>query len=276
MRLRYRAGLVGLMATVVIGAAGCAPTDSTMAVPAPSESATQEPSPASEPTSTEEAPTPAAESSPAQAAFAPSKTPTPTSSPTPDAEVTMDSGQNEAKAAQIAAQQKAKQSESSSSTPSPAVGGGGSAAGTSGGAGSAPSAKPSSSKPKADVDPRCEYGEVLCISKSTNKMHFMKEGEIQATVDVRFGKESDPKKRTREGNFLVFRKEVDHVSNLYDSEMPFSMFFSGGQAVHYSTDFAARGYAGNSHGCVNVRDRETLKNIFDQVKVMETRVVVYS
>ena len=32
--------------------------------------------------------------------------------------------------------------------------------------------------------------------------------------------------------------------------MPFAMFFSGGQAVHYSPDFAAVGYAGASHGCV--------------------------
>ena len=36
--------------------------------------------------------------------------------------------------------------------------------------------------------------------------------------------------------------------------MPYAMFFSGGQAVHYSPDFAARGYNGASHGCVNVRN----------------------
>ena len=53
------------------------------------------------------------------------------------------------------------------------------------------------------------------------------------------------------------------------------MFFSGGQAVHFSSDFAARGYNGSSHGCVNVRDKATLAKIFAEVDVMSTRVVVY-
>ena len=67
----------------------------------------------------------------------------------------------------------------------------------------------------------------------------------------RFGSDELP---TREGAFSVYRKSRDHVSTLYDSSMPFAMFFSGGQAVHYSSDFAAVGYDGASHGCVNVRD----------------------
>ena len=48
--------------------------------------------------------------------------------------------------------------------------------------------------------------------------------------------------------------------------MPYAMFFSGGQAVHYSSDFAARGYNGASHGCVNVRDLGKIQVLFDQVK----------
>ena len=68
---------------------------------------------------------------------------------------------------------------------------------------------------------------------------------------MRFGSEYTP---TREGVFSVFQKNRDWTSTLYGSKMPYSMFFSGGQAVHYSSDFAARGYSGASHGCVNVRD----------------------
>ena len=56
--------------------------------------------------------------------------------------------------------------------------------------------------------------------------------------------------------------------------MPFAMFFSGGQAVHYSPDFAAVGYAGASHGCVNVRDYQAVAGLFEQVQVGD-RVVVY-
>ncbi len=57
--------------------------------------------------------------------------------------------------------------------------------------------------------------------------------------------------------------------------MPYAMFFSRGQAVHYSADFAARGYDGASHGCVNVRDRDAVAALFDQVRVGD-KVVVYS
>jgi lipoprotein-anchoring transpeptidase ErfK/SrfK len=64
------------------------------------------------------------------------------------------------------------------------------------------------------------------------------------------------------------------VSSLYDTPMPFAMFFSGGQAVHYSADFAAVGYNGASHGCVNVRDYDAVAWLFDQVQVGD-KVVVY-
>ncbi len=48
----------------------------------------------------------------------------------------------------------------------------------------------------------------------------------------------------------------------------------GGQAVHYSSDFAARGYAGASHGCVNVRDHAGVQWLFDQVNIGD-KVVIY-
>jgi lipoprotein-anchoring transpeptidase ErfK/SrfK len=64
------------------------------------------------------------------------------------------------------------------------------------------------------------------------------------------------------------------VSNEYGSAMPYAMFFSGGQAVHYSSDFAANGYDGASHGCVNVRDRGAVAAMYDQVRIGD-KVVVY-
>jgi lipoprotein-anchoring transpeptidase ErfK/SrfK len=94
---------------------------------------------------------------------------------------------------------------------------------------------------------------------------------VLKTVDVRFGASDTP---TREGRFSVYLKDRDHVSKLFGSAMPFSMFFSGGQAVHYSSDFAATGYNGASHGCVNVRDYDAVAWLFDQVQVGD-KVVVY-
>ncbi|MEU9255309.1 L,D-transpeptidase family protein [Streptomyces sp. NPDC048270] len=120
-------------------------------------------------------------------------------------------------------------------------------------------------------DPRCMEGRVLCISKESRTLAWMIDGKIVSTMDVRFGSENTP---TREGVFKVDRKEKEWTSTLYHTSMPYSMFFSGGQAVHYSADFAARGYAGASHGCVNVRDKGKLAAVFGQVQAGD-KVVVY-
>ena len=57
--------------------------------------------------------------------------------------------------------------------------------------------------------------------------------------------------------------------------MPFALFFSGGQAIHYSADFARRGWNGSSKGCVNVRDYNALKRLFDLARVGD-KVIVYN
>ncbi|MFE2286866.1 peptidoglycan-binding protein [Streptomyces sp. NPDC059443] len=120
-------------------------------------------------------------------------------------------------------------------------------------------------------DPRCMTGRVMCISKESRTLAWMIDGKVQYTLDVRFGSENTP---TREGEFKVEWKAKDWTSTIYHTPMPYSMFFSKGQAVHYSADFAARGYAGASHGCVNVRDKVKLSKLFDAVEVGD-KVVVY-
>ncbi|WP_371577444.1 L,D-transpeptidase family protein [Streptomyces sp. NBC_01314] len=126
-------------------------------------------------------------------------------------------------------------------------------------------------QPAASPDPRCLTGRVLCISKTSRTLRWMVDGRTLTTVEVRFGSEYTP---TREGVFSVYFKSRDHVSTLYDTPMPYAMFFSGGQAVHYSSDFAARGYYGASHGCVNVRDEAKIAQLFGQVRNGD-KVVVY-
>jgi peptidoglycan hydrolase-like protein with peptidoglycan-binding domain len=123
----------------------------------------------------------------------------------------------------------------------------------------------------APLDPRCTTGMALCIDKSSNSLRWVVDGTVRTSVDVRFGSAELP---TREGQFSVYRKSRDHVSSLYDTSMPFAMFFSGGQAVHYSPDFAATGYNGASHGCVNVRDYDAIAALYDQVP-LGTKVIVY-
>ncbi|HEX5567001.1 MAG TPA: L,D-transpeptidase family protein [Streptomyces sp.] len=130
---------------------------------------------------------------------------------------------------------------------------------------------PPTTLPITDPDPRCLTGRALCISKKSRTLVWMVDGRMVSAMDVRFGSERTP---TREGAFGVTFKSRHHHSTLYDSPMPYAMFFSGGQAVHYSADFAARGYNGASHGCVNVRDEKKIAALFDQVKPGD-KVIVY-
>ena len=130
---------------------------------------------------------------------------------------------------------------------------------------------PGSTSTDAALDPRCKTGRALCVDKSSSTVRWVVGGKVLRTMAVRFGSSYTP---TREGLFNVGWKSRDHVSKLYDSPMPFAMFFSGGQAVHYSSDFAATGYSGASHGCVNVRDLAGMQWLFDQVALGD-KVVIY-
>jgi lipoprotein-anchoring transpeptidase ErfK/SrfK len=137
----------------------------------------------------------------------------------------------------------------------------------------APAAVMVSAKPASRRLPkRCRTkGRVLCIDKGRDKLYYVRKGKIISSMDARFGCAST---RTREGTFRVFRKRRYTVSDLYHTPMPYSMFFSGGQAVHYSSDFARRGYAGCSHGCVNIRAKAKLRYVFNRIRLGD-RVVVY-
>ncbi|THA23205.1 murein L,D-transpeptidase [Streptomyces sp. A1277] len=130
---------------------------------------------------------------------------------------------------------------------------------------------PPTTLPVAKPDKRCLTGRVICISKNSRTLSWMIDGKVVSSMDVRFGSQYTP---TREGTFSVYWKSRHHVSTIYHTAMPYAMFFSGGQAVHYSSDFAARGYNGASHGCVNVRDEGKIASLFAQVRTGD-KVVVY-
>ena len=117
----------------------------------------------------------------------------------------------------------------------------------------------------------CRTGLVLCIDKTQLVLRVMKNGEQQLVTDVRFGAEQTP---TRNGAFRVQSKVRYLVSSLAGTPMPFSLFFSGGQAVHYSPGFHRDGYNGASLGCVNVRVYKDAKKIYNTASV-GTKVFVY-
>jgi lipoprotein-anchoring transpeptidase ErfK/SrfK len=118
---------------------------------------------------------------------------------------------------------------------------------------------------------RCRTGIVLCIDKTAKVVRLVRDGSVRMTLDARFGKAGY---ETREGTFRVTRKSRDHTSNTYYVWMPFALFFAGGQAVHYSPTFRRIGHVSGSHGCVNLRDIDDARALFDQVPV-GSPVVVY-
>ena len=131
--------------------------------------------------------------------------------------------------------------------------------------------KPKPSAPTTwDLDPRCLAGRVMCISKSTRRLTWVIDGVPQYGFAVRFGSDELP---TREGVFHIYKKKIDVISNLYHTPMPYSMFFSGGQAVHYSSNFARLGYSGASHGCVNVRDWDGIVRLYNESRIGDTVVI---
>ena len=123
----------------------------------------------------------------------------------------------------------------------------------------------------AAIPNRCLSGRVVCIDKATNTLRFIVNGRTQIKMSARFGASRTP---TREGTFFIYWKDVDHVSSLFGSAMPFSQFFSGGQAVHYSSDFARNGYRYRSHGCVNVRSWSGARALFNATRIGD-RVMIY-
>jgi hypothetical protein len=117
----------------------------------------------------------------------------------------------------------------------------------------------------------CRTGLVICIDKTQKMVRLVRNDKVVVAADARFGSEATP---TVEGTFHVFSKDRDHTSSLYHTWMPLALFFSGGEAVHFSPYFKRDGYNGHSHGCVNVRDWNKQTLIFNSSPV-GTRVVVY-
>ncbi|UPK73365.1 L,D-transpeptidase family protein [Nocardioidaceae bacterium SCSIO 66511] len=91
-------------------------------------------------------------------------------------------------------------------------------------------------------------GPHLCYNRKLHEVTLWRRGRLFNAWLVRGG---DRGYETRRGNFRVFLKDKDHVSSIYNSPMPNSQFFSGGQAFHGSP-YMVDPFTGHSHGCVNM------------------------
>jgi len=87
-----------------------------------------------------------------------------------------------------------------------------------------------------------------CYDRWWHQVSLYHDGELLNSWLVRGGESDTP---TRTGTFQVHFRDIDHVSAAFDdAPMPYSQFFSGGEALHGSR-FMMDPYVGHSHGCVN-------------------------
>ncbi|MEI8081110.1 MAG: L,D-transpeptidase family protein [Actinomycetes bacterium] len=114
-------------------------------------------------------------------------------------------------------------------------------------------------------------GKTVCVDMTQKVLRLYKDGKVLKTIDARFG---GPGNETHAGLFRVFEKRLHDYSQLYKTPMPYSAYFDGGRALHYSMYFDAQGYNGASHGCINIGSRAEAKYVFNFVRI-GTRVKVY-
>jgi hypothetical protein len=90
----------------------------------------------------------------------------------------------------------------------------------------------------------CRASARACVRLSTNQAWLLRNGRVVlGPVTISHGK---PGYRTPAGVFRVSFKNIDHVSSIYHSPMPYSVFFNRGIAFH------AGNTAQRSHGCVRL------------------------
>lgn len=118
-------------------------------------------------------------------------------------------------------------------------------------------APPASTMAQA-LDPRCTAGKVVCISKRQQKMSYVVDGKVRFTREARFAR---PGWDSPEGDFRIRYMNSDTVSKIFGERtpMPYAIFYQGNVAIHYSQDFADKGYDSGSHGCSQLRDYQVAK-----------------
>jgi hypothetical protein len=114
---------------------------------------------------------------------------------------------------------------------------------------------------KRTVPARClQPGWHMCYDRRRHQASLYRNGRLHNSWLVRGGGYDT---QTRVGDFTVQWRSENHRSRTYDNApMPYSQFFSGGQALHGSRNMM-NPFVGHSHGCVNfwVEDARQLWNL---------------
>ena len=124
---------------------------------------------------------------------------------------------------------------------------------------------PGSVRGRGDIPDACTDGTGwdACYDRARHEVTLWHDGTLHNAWLVRGG---DSDTQTRTGDFTVYYRDIDHVSSLYGSPMPYSQFFSGGEAFHGSVTMVDP-FTGHSHGCINmyIEDARQLWTLTSQV-----------
>jgi len=104
--------------------------------------------------------------------------------------------------------------------------------------------------------------DAIVVSKTNQTLWAFQDGRLRRRYVVSTGEIDHD---TRAGWFSVYNREKMHHSSLYDVDMPFALFFSGGQAIHASSALRQLGLPA-SHGCVRLPRRHA-EELFDDSAV---------
>ena len=98
--------------------------------------------------------------------------------------------------------------------------------------------------PTAVAKMPCAKNVRACVKLSTNQAWLLRDGKVvDGAVPISHGRKGFA---TPAGTFRVSFKNKDHVSSIYDQEMPYSVFFNGGIAFHQGS------VRQKSHGCIHL------------------------
>ena len=133
---------------------------------------------------------------------------------------------------------------------------------------SAASPSPTTSPSPTPADaaaPPCAPAARACVDLSANRSWLLRDGRVTyGPVPITHGRKGF---RTPPGTFRVAFKNRDHVSSIYDAEMPWSVFFNGGVAFHEGSLSVL------SHGCIHLSPAAA-RTWFDTLSVGDVVQVV--
>lgn len=107
---------------------------------------------------------------------------------------------------------------------------------------------------------------IVCASITERTLRYYVKGSLDMSVEVRYGR---PGYETPRGTWTLTAKDPNAWSHEFDAWMPWSLQYdlARGIYIHYSYAWAAAGdgpYAG-SHGCINIKDWDAAKRLYERV-----------